>query len=402
MPASPPLRPRRGVRGFRVLSTLIALVVMALATACSGGASGSESSGPIKIGIIEPFNGAYSNYGPDGLAGVQLALNQAGMKVGNRKIELVKGNENVLDPSQTLAEAKRLVQQEGVKIMVGPVFGSSQQAVAPYFKQQQVMSFVPYGATKELGGTGNVVSWPTLDTSFSTPLGDYLKNTLHYSKIATLTADYVYGHNVIKGAVDAFKQAGGTVVQQQAVPLGTTDLLQYASNFDRSADALVMWLVPQDEASFIKSYQALNINKPLILINGMFDPTFQSVGGQIIGTYGLVDWSVALDNPANKDFVSAFQAANGGTFPNNNNAAAYVDAKLALATIQAANGSTSFDALRKAVKTVKLDTPYGPGHIDSNYFGVTSRTVVQAEKSPDGRYVWQPVKTFNNVANNPS
>ncbi len=404
MPASSTRRPRRGIGdGFRVIATLIALVVvMSAAAACSSGSSGSTSSGPIKVGIIWPFTGFSSNYGPDGLAGAQLALNEAGMKVGNRPIELVQGNENVLDPSKTLAEAKRLVQQEDVKIMLGPVFGSSQQAIAPYLKQQKVMSFVPYGATKDLGGSGNTVSWPTLDTAFSTPLGDFMKNTLHYSKIATLTADYVYGHDVIQGAVDSFKKEGGSVVQQQAVPLGTTDLLPYASNFDRSADALVMWLVPQDAATFIKSYQALKIDKPLILVNGLFDPTFQDVGSQIIGTYGLVDWSAALDNPANKAFVSDFKAANGGKYPNNNNAAAYVDTKLALATIAGSGGSTTFDDLTKAVKNVKLDTPYGPGSIDSNFFGVTNRTVVQAEKSPEGRYVWNPVKTYTNVPNNGS
>jgi branched-chain amino acid transport system substrate-binding protein len=397
-------RPRRGAgRIVRVVATWIAVcLVAAVASACAGGSSGGGDSGPVKVGIIWPFAGAYSNYGPDGLAGVQLALREAGMKVGNRPIELVRGNENVLDPSQTLAEAKRLVEQQDVKLLLGPVFGSSQQAIAPYLKQRKVMSFVPYGATRELGGTGDTVSWPCLDTAFSTPLGDFLKNTLHYSKIATLTADYVYGHNLIQGAVDSFAKQGGSVVQQQAVPLGTTDLLPYASNVDRNADALVMWLVPQDEASFIKSYQALKINKPLILVNGMFDPTFQSVGSQIIGTYGLVDWSAALDNPVNQKFVADFKAANGGQYPNNSNAAAYVDTKLALAAISGAGGSTRFDALRKSVTNVKMDTPYGAARVDANFFGVTGRTVVQAERSPDGRYVWNPVKTYADVPNDGS
>lgn len=404
MPRLLTFRTRRGFGGrLRVVASMIALaLVMSTAAACSSAASGSASSGPIKIGILWPFTGAYSNYGPDGLAGVQLALHEAGMKVGDRKIELVRGNENVLDPSQTLTEAKRLVEQDKVKIILGPVFGSSQQAIAPYLKQKNVMSFVPFGATKELGGTGNTISWPSLDTAFSTPLGDFLKNTLHYSAIATLSADYVYGHDLIQGAVDSFKKAGGSVVQQQWVPLGTTDLLPYATNLDRSADAVVMWLVPQDEATFIKSYQALKIDKPLILVNGMFDPTFQAVGSQIIGTYGLVDWSTALDNPANKKFVSDFRSANGGNYPNNSSAAAYVDTKLALATISAAGGATSFEALRNAVKTVKMNTPYGPASIDAKFFGVTSRTIVQAEKAPDGRYIWKPVKTYDNVPNNGS
>lgn len=386
---------------IRLVALFTGVLALALAlVACSKPAS--TSSGTIKIGLIWPFNGFASNYGPDGLAGARLALKEAHLSAGGRKVELVQANENVLDPSSTLTEVKRLVQQDGVNILLGPVFGSSQQAIAPYLKAHNVMSFVPYGATKELGGTGNTISWPSLDTAFSAPLGGYLKNTLHLSRIATLAPDYVYGHNLLEGAVNSFKAAGGAVTQQQWVPLGTTDLLPYATNLTGNADALVMWLVPQDAATFIKDYRALNRKLPLILVNGLFDPTFQQIGSQIIGTYGLVDWSAALDNAANKDFVAAFKAANGGATPDNNNAAAYTDTKIALAAITAAKGNTSFDSLKKAVEAVHLDTPYGTGSIDSQFYGVTSRTVVKVTQSSDGRYVWSPVTTFPNVPNNQS
>lgn len=389
-PHSPGWRRRFGL----VLALILCLAATA---ACSGAGSGS-SSGPIKVGILWPFNGAYSNYGPDGLAGAKLALQEAGMSVAGRKIELVQGNEDVLDPSNTLSEAKRLVQQDGVTVMLGPVFGSSQQAVAPYFKTNNVMSFVPFGATKELGGTGNTISWPTLDTSFSTPLGDYLTNTLHYKTIATIAPDYVYGHNVLKGATDTFTKAGGKVVQQQWVPLGTTDLLPYASHLNRNADALVMWLVPQDAATFVKDFRSLGLKMPIIFVNGVFDPTFQTMGGQIQGSYGVVDWSSALKNPANEKFVAEFAKANQGQVPDTISAAGYVDMQLALATLKESKGSTSFDDLKKAVLKVNLDTPYGPARIDSNYFGVTDRTIVKATREGN-RWVWAPVKTYTSVQN---
>lgn len=397
MDCTPALRNRTPRR--RLLALALAVVVaLALTSACSSGTGASDDSGPLKVGILWPFNGAYSNYGPDGLAGTQLALQEAGMKVSGRTIELVKGSEDVLDPANTLREAKRLVQQEGVTIMIGPVFGSSQQAVAAYFKTTNVMAFVPFGNTKELAGRGNFIGWPTLDTSFSTPLGGYMADQLHYKSIATLAPDYVYGHNVLVGATQTFTQAGGKVVQQQWVPLGTTDLLPYASNLDRNADALVMWLVPQDAASFVKSFRSLGIKMPIIFVNGVFDPTFQSMGSDIVDSLGIVDWSAGLTNAANKTFAADFAKANKGQVPNNQNAAAYVDTKLALATIEKAGGSTSFEELKKAVTQVKLDTPYGPGHIDENFLGVTSRTIVKAVHQ-GSRYVWEPVKTFDNVPN---
>lgn len=377
------------------------LFVVSVSAACGAAASTSsrtQSSGPVKLGIVWPFSGADSNYGPDGLAGAKLALQQAGYKVDGKKIELIKANEDVLNPANTLTQVQQLVQQDGVHIILGPVFGSSQQAVAPYLRANNVMSFVPYGATKELGGTGNTISWPSLDTSFAAPLGGYLANTLHYKSIDVVTADYVYGQDLMQGVTSTFKQAGGSVVQQQAVPLSATDILPYATNLNRKADALVMWLVPQTEATFVQDFRNLGIKMPIIFVNGMFDPTFQSAGPLISGSYGIVDWSLALKNPTNVSFVSAFEAANHGQAPDNSNAAAYVDTELALAAIKAAHGSTNFAKLKQAILNVHMDTPYGPASIDKNFFGVTDRTIVKAEKVGN-RWEWVPVKTFTSVPN---
>lgn len=388
----------RSARLTRLLALVVALSLAAvMASACSPKGSDS-SSGPVKIGILWPFSGAYSNYGPDGLAGAKLALEEAGMEVAGRKIELIKANEDVLDPSKTLAEAKRLVQKENVSVILGPVFGSSQQAIASYLKANDVMAFTPYGATKELGGSGNTISWPTLDTKFSSPLGDYMAKTLHYKEIATLAPDYVYGHNVLQGAIEEFTKNGGKVVQQQWIPLGTTDVLPYASHLNTSVDALVMWLVPQDAATFVKGLRSLGVKIPIVFVNGVFDPTFQDMGKQIEGSIGVVDWSAGLTNPENEKFVAAFKKANNGQVPDNSNAAAYVDTKLALAAIEKTDGSTKFADLKDAITSVRLDTPYGPGHIDDQFFGVTDRTIVKATKQGD-RYVWAPVKTYENVSN---
>lgn len=379
-------------------SAVLGSVALAVAAAGCSTSEANDSTGPIKVGVVWPFNGANSDYGPDGLAGAELALKQAGKKVAGRPVEIVKANEDVLDPSKTLTEVKRLVQQEGVSIMLGPVFGSSQQAVDSYLRTSSVMYFVPYGTTKELGGSGHAISWPTLDTAFSTPLGSYLSKNLGYKSIATVGADYVYGHNVLAGATRAFKKSGGKVTQQQWVPLGTTDLMPYASHLKKNVDALVMWLVPQDTATFVKDLRSLGVDIPIVFVNGIFDPTFQSIGSKVEGSLGVVDWSSALPNKANKRFVSAFRKSHKGRYPNTNNAAGYTDMQLALKTIKKANGSTAFDDLTKAVRQIRPDTVYGPGHINKDYFGVTTRSIVKATKKGD-RYVWQPVKTYRNVPN---
>lgn len=390
-------RRQRRARGFSLVLAAAALVIALVAAGCGGSEKKSGSGGTIKVGLLWPFNGFASNYGPDGKAGVELALKQAGMEVGDKKIQLVTANENVLDPSQTLQAAKKLVQQDGAEVVLGPVFGSSQQAVGRYFASRKVLSIVPYTATRELAQTGTYVSWPSLDTNFATPLGDYLYDKLGYRSIATLAPDYVYGKNLIEGAVKPFVAAGGKVAQSQKVPLGTTDLLPYASHLSRNVDALVMWLVPQDAASFVKAYKSLRIKVPLIMINGIFDPTFQEIGSQVEGTLGLMDWSLGIKNAENTKFVSEFRKANNDTAPNNNNAAAFANAQIMLAALEKSGGSTNVDELRKALQSIEVQTPYGPAKFDKLLAGVTSRTVVKATRESDGHYVWAPVETFDFV-----
>lgn len=348
--------------------------------------------------MVWPFSGANSDYGPEGLAGAELALKEAGHRAGGHDVELIRANEDVLDPSKTLEDVKRLVLKDGASILLGPAFGSSQQAIDPYLRTSDVMSFVPYGITEELGGTGNAIGWPTLDTQFSAPLGQYMVDELDYDTIATVGADYVYGHNVLQGVIDSFEDNGGDVIQEQWIPLSATDLLPYASNLNQEADALVMWLVPQDTATFVKDLRSLGIDIPIIFVNGIFDPTFQSIAPEIEGSLGLVDWSAGLDNDENEEFVDGFRKDNDGAYPTTNNAAGYMDMKLALETIEATNGSTDMSDLKAAVRNLELDTPYGSAHFDENYFAVTSRTIVKVAKDND-RYMWEPVKTFDNVPN---
>ncbi|MDQ1696814.1 MAG: branched-chain amino acid transport system substrate-binding protein [Frankiaceae bacterium] len=379
------------------LAVVIVLFVACIVAAGCGDSGSSGNDGPVKIGLLWPFTGFASNYGPDGEAGVKLALAQAGMKVGDRKVELVTANEDVLDPSKALQAAKKLVEQDGADIVLGPVFGSSQEAVSAYLASRKVLWVAPLSGSADIAKTKSLILWPGVDTTHASPMGPYMAKELGYSKIATLAPDYIYGKNLIKGAADTFEAAGGEVVQQQWVPLGTTDLLPYASKLDKSADALVMWLVPQDAASFVRAFRGLKIDMPLIMVNGIFDPTFQEIGSEVVGELGIVDWSLGIKTPENRSFVSAFLKRNG-TLPNNNNAAAYANTQLVLAAIEEAGGSTDLDDLRAVWQKIRVDTPFGPAKIGADGVAITSRTIVKATKSSDGRFVWEPVATFNNVS----
>lgn len=363
-------------------------------------ASSSESSSTagaaeITVGLLAPQTGFAANYGPEAQQGIDLALAELGVDP-SVTVNLVTADEDVLDASQTLERVKKMVESDGAQIVLGPVFGSTQQAVAPYLAEKGIPWFSFLGASESLATDGSAFIWPGADALTAAPLGEYAATDLGYTKIATLAPDYAYGRDVIQGATEAFEAAGGEVVQQQWVPLGTTDMLQYATSMDTSVDALLMWLVPTDAAAFVREYRNLDIDVPLLMFQGVFDPTFQEVGDQLIGEIGLNEYNPNLDNPANAAFVAAYTAEYGG-IPNQTTAFAYTVMKVIAAGAAASGGDTSVEALRTALSGMALDTVIGPATYDANGIASSNRTVVKAAKADDGTYIWEPVKTYEGV-----
>lgn len=373
-----------------------AVLALATSAACSANdTAGSKKGGEVVIGLVAPTSGFAADYGPQAAQGVELALEEAKSTAGGAKLKVVKVDEDVLDSSQTLERVKKLVESDGADIIVGPVFGSDQQAVSAYLTQQGVPMFTMLGGDAELAGKNSAFIWPAADKLTAGPLGTYAAEDLGYKKIATLAPDYAYGRNAIEGAANAFKKAGGQVVQQQWVPLGTTDMLQYATALDKNVDALVMWLVPTDAAAFVREYRNLGIKVPLLMFQGIFDPTFQDVGAQLQGTIGLNEYNHLLDNAANKAFTGAYDAKYHG-IPNQTTAFAYTVVKNVITALNDDNGDTSVAALRKALADKNLDTIIGTASYDKDGVAASNRTVVKATKIGN-RFEWEPVKTYENI-----
>lgn len=357
--------------------------------------AGAEEAITVTVGLLAPQSGFAANYGPEAQQGIDLALAELGDDAAVQ-IELVIADEDVLDPSQTLERVKKLVESDGVDVVIGPVFGSSQQAVAPYLTQQGIPMFAFMGARSSLATDGSAFIWPGADEYTATPMGEYAGTELGYTKVATLAPDYAYGQDVIAGAVAAFEATGGEVVQQQWVPLGTTDMLQYATSMDQSVDALIMWLVPADAATFVREYRNLGIDVPLLMIQGVFDPTFQEIGTELVGELGMNEYNPGLDNERNVAFVEAYGAAHDGAIPNQTTAFAYTVMDVVAQGAAAAGGDMSLDSLRAAVSGIEFETVIGPATYSADGIAASNRYIVEAAEA-DGGFVWTPIATFEGI-----
>ena len=101
----------------------------------------------IKIGLIVPLSGSYSQLGKTILKSVRLAVN----KIDDDRIEIIpKDTES--NPINSLRSSKELYEQ-GVRIVIGPVFNESTK----YLDELKDMTFISL-TNKIYGNPSNVIS----------------------------------------------------------------------------------------------------------------------------------------------------------------------------------------------------------------------------------------------------
>jgi len=118
-------------QGMIVLFRSAVHVVAAAAIACTAvGAGPASPSDPIKIGVILPLTGSSAGVAQDLLRGIQLAFSENGNTVSGRKVEIVTADDQNT-PATALTEARRLVENDKVSLLMGSLNSSVALTLLP-------------------------------------------------------------------------------------------------------------------------------------------------------------------------------------------------------------------------------------------------------------------------------
>src|SRR5262245_32017634 len=104
-------------------------------------ATAATAQDKIKIGVLATLEGALTSLGEDSIRGLEVALKQAGNKAGGKTIETITFPTNA-SPDSAIRGARKLVEQDKVDILLGPVSGSEGIAIRDYSKTQPQTTFV--------------------------------------------------------------------------------------------------------------------------------------------------------------------------------------------------------------------------------------------------------------------
>jgi len=235
-------------------------------------------------------------------------------------------------------------------------------------------------------------------------MGIYTYDKLGYKTISVMTGDTIQGHGFLGAFMAAFKSKGGKVVQEQYAPVPCTDYAPYLTNL-KDADALVAWYPGSDAILFLTQVHEFAIRKRMPLVgafHGSFFAPFilrnmsPAAADAVVGEYCVTPYTYLLDNETNKKFVADFMKKFKRP-PFDTDAGPYEAALVAIEALKATGGDTSPEKLRKAILSLKIDTPGGPLRFDpATRCRVRDIYIFKVDKQ-EGNYVWVPVYTYKDV-----
>lgn len=265
----------------------------------------------IRIGHLTPITGFLGPIGEYAQMGVRLAaeeINASGGVLG-RKIELVM--EDSVNPQTGSAKAERLIERDKVAMIIGEISSATALAIGQVAQRNKSV-FINTGANSDAlrGKDCNPFMFhiEAANSMMVTTVGTYLKkqNMIAGKKWYMLTADYAFGHDLLKVAKKFVTANGGQLIGDDLVPTDATDFSPYLLKIRQAKpDIVASNLAGNQITNFIKQYAEYGLSMP---ITGFGFDTIVAWGaghGNFAGIWPLI-WHHLVDNPSSKKYVEAF------------------------------------------------------------------------------------------------
>jgi branched-chain amino acid transport system substrate-binding protein len=382
--------------------TVIALALLSSSALAPRAALADDS---IKVGLLATLEGPFTVLGQDGVRGAELALKEANYTAGGKKIDIVKGSSDA-SPDSAVKAARKLVEQDGVAILIGPLSGDEGLAVKDYAKTQPNVTFI--NGTSAAQDTTlrdpapNFYRFTTDGAQWMAGLGSYAYNDKHYRTVVTVAEDYSFPYTQVFGFMADFCKAGGHVPKKFWVPIGNKDFSSVIAAIPDKVDAIYVALGGADGVNFLTQYQQAGGTAPLIGGSITVDQTVLGTQGKqrdyIIGTPAAGPIADNAEGPAWKKFVDDYKAAYKDGFPSPSLFAQgyYIEAKAMLAALDKVKGDLSDNQtkFREALATLALDTPTGKVTLDKNRQAIADNYLTEVAKADDGHLYNKVVKVI--------
>lgn len=349
----------------------------------------------IRIGLLIPDSGPAGLFGPSSRQAAQLAaedINAAG-GINGEPIALVFGDVGV-PPAQAVQTVQRLWRGEGVQGFVGMHDSAVRAALTGQFRGQ--VPYVYSGVYE--GGECAPGTWLTAETPAQqlAPTVPWLAENHDASRWYLIGNDYNWPRDTNAAARPIIEAAGGEVVGEEYVPLGTADFDASLQRIRASgADAVLVTLVGGDSVGFNIGFGAFGLDEQALRLGTLIEEnTLAGIGAAGANRlFASMGFFASIETEAAQDFAARHDETFGADAAQLNGMGQSVyDGLMLMAALGNAAGSMDADAIAAAADGTGFTSPRGAAVLDGNH---VAQTIYLAEGTGGAFSV---VASFGNVA----
>lgn len=352
----------------------------------------------IKLGVIVTLSGPAAALGQQVRDGFALAVKDLGGKVGGRDVELVVVDDE-LKPDAAVTKVKGLLERDKVDFVVGPIFSNVLQAIHRPVTESKTFLISPNAGPSTFAGK---------DCNPFFYVTSYQNDQVHeilgkvaqdrgYKRMYLMVPNYQAGKDSVAGFRLDYK---GEIVEESYMPLNTLDFQPELSKISsQKPDAVFTFMPGGLGVNLVKQYKQAGLadSIPVLSAFTVDESTLPAQQDAAVGMFGGANWAPNLDNPQNKKFVAAYEAAYNSV-PGTYAMQGYDAAMLIGSAVKGVKGDLSDkDAVAAALKKADFTSLRGSFKFNTNGYPIQDFYLTKVAKRPDGKFQTEIVqKVFEN------
>mgnify|MGYP001067673306 CR=1 FL=1 len=376
-----------------------ALISGLVALACAVG-SGATQAAPLRVGFMGPMTGPLGITGQEMRRGFDLALEHLNGRIGGLETVVSYANDQA-SPSTAVAELSRLVEREGVSIVVGVAASNVAMSIVQPAAKADVTLLLAHAGPNELAGkecATNVFAIGHQNEQFGAAMGRYIKDA-NLQKLYAMSLDYQGGREMVDAVEYGF---GKPLMAKTFTPMSQVDFApELARVRAAQPDGLFVFYPGSAAVAFVRQYAGTGMSKqvPLFAVGAVTDSlVIKAQGDAALGVISANTWNSGIHNPQNDRFTADFKAKNGGREPTTFSAQAYDTVMYLDAALRQTKGDQKPEVLRAALRDNKeFKSIRGPFKLNTNQFPIQNMVIQRVEKNESGGYVQKILTVVKSV-----
>jgi branched-chain amino acid transport system substrate-binding protein len=304
---------------------------------------------PIKIGFPVPLTGAFSAEAQDQVRAAEIAIKEFNDSGGfnGRKAELLVRDDK-LNPGEAATRTLELIEKDKVDFVVGSLSAATQLSINAVCRDRKII----FNSISQSDAINEAKDWSLY--TFHEALNPHLTAGAvgRYAfpkfgkKVVYLTADYAYGHEMVRGFQRAGQALGAQTLADIRHPIGAADYSAFLPRIQAlKPDILVLCNFGRDLVNSAKQATDFGIKANTKIIAPVLLYTARQAGGAeaFEGVLGGTSyyWGMEDKIPAAKAFNDKFRKANGGAVPSDYGALGYAGVRSVLQAVREAKSTES-------------------------------------------------------------